>query len=128
MSGGLPTAIANKIIDHTNAVAAFTEPTAPLKARLYTVAGSASAPGTEVTGGSYAPQSITMGSAASGTAANTGTVTFSGMPACTVVAVEIWDSAGSPVRLWWGTLAASKTLSSGDSFQFDVGALSVSVV
>lgn len=125
---GLTTALANKVVDHVNSVNALTAPTAPLKARLYTAAGNAGASGTEVAGGSYAAQSITFGAASAGATANSTAVTFTGMPACTVVAVEIWDSAGSPVRLWWGPLTASKTLSSGDTFQFDVGALSVSVV
>lgn len=126
--GGVTTAVANKIVDHTNAVAAFTEPTAPLKVRLYTTTGTAGSSGTEVTGGSYASQSVTMGSSSAGVASNTGAVTFNSMPACTVTGVEIWDSAGTPVRLWWGALTASKTLNSGDTFQFDIAALSVSVV
>ena len=104
MSGGVTTAIANKIVDHTTTVASFTAPTGPIKARLYTATGSA------------------------GVASNTGAVTFNSMPACTVTAVELWDSAGTPVRLWWGPLTASKTLNSGDTFQFDIGSLSVSVV
>ena len=128
MSGGVTTAIANKIVDHTNGVSAFTEPTTPLKVKLYTTTGTAASAGTEVTGGSYAAQSVTMGSSSAGVASNTGAVVFNGMPACTVTGVEIYDSAGTPVRLWWGPLAASKTLNSGDTFQFDIAALSVSVV
>lgn len=128
MSGGLPTAIANKVVDHVNGKTAFTEPTAPIMARLYTATGSASASGTEVTGGSYAAQSVTWGASSAGVASNTGAVTFTGMPACTVTAVELWDSAGTPVRVWWGPLTANKTLNSGDTFQFDIGSLSVSVI
>jgi hypothetical protein len=43
----------------------------------------------------------------------------------TVVGVEIWDSSGTPQRLWWAPLTTSKALSSGDTFQFDTGALQV---
>lgn len=124
---GLATATANKLVDHVNSVTAFTAPTAPLKARLMTANGSASAAGTEVTGGSYAAQTFAFGSAASGAAANTANVVFTGMPAVTVVGVEVWDSAGTPQRLWWGPLSVSKTLNSGDTFQFDTAALAVSL-
>ena len=125
---GLTTATANKLVDHVNATAAMTEPTAPLKVRLYTTVGTAAASGTEVVGGSYTPQTVTFTAAAAGVATNTAAVVFTGMPADTIVAAEIWDSSGSPQRLWWGPLTANKTLSAGDTFQFDIGALSVSVV
>lgn len=125
---GLPTAIANKVVDHVNGKTAFTEPTAPVMARLYTVIGSASAAGTEVTGGSYAAQSVTFGASSAGVASNTAAVSFTNMPACTVVAVELYDSAGTPVRLWWGGLTANKVMNAGDTFTFDIGSLSVSVV
>ena len=128
MSGGLPTAIANKVVDHVDGVATFTAPTTPLKVRLYTTTGTASAAGTEVSGGSYAQQSVTFGSSSAGSASNSGAVTFSNMPACTVTGVEVYDSAGTPLRLWWGPLAANKVMNAGDTFQFDVGALSVSVI
>lgn len=124
---GLATATANKIIDHVNSVSTFTAPTAPLKARLMTANGSAGAAGTEVAGGSYAPQTVVFGSAASGAAASNAAVTFTGMPAVTVVGVEIWDTSGTPQRLWWGPLSATKTLNAGDTFQFDTGSLGVSL-
>lgn len=124
---GLATSIATKIVDHVNSVSAFTAPTAPLKARLMTANGSAGAAGTEVAGGSYTPQTVTFGAASAGAASNSANVTFTGMPAATVVGVEIWDSSGSPQRLWWGPLSASKTLNSGDTFQFDTAALAVSL-
>jgi hypothetical protein len=124
---GLTAATANKVLDHVNSVSAFTAPTAPLKARLMTANGSASAAGTEVAGGSYAPQTVVFGSAASGAAANNAAVTFTGMPPITVVGVEVWDTSSTPQRLWWGPLSANKTLNSGDTFQFDTGALGVSL-
>lgn len=127
MSGGLTQAMDNHLLDHINGVAAFTQPTTPLHARLMTANGSATAAGTEVAGGSYAAQAVTFGSASAGAAANTAQVTFTGMPAATVTGVEIWDTSGSPQRLWWGPLSASKTLNAGDTFQFDPGALAVSL-
>ena len=125
--GALTIPTANALIDHVNGVAALTEPTTPLKVRLMTANGSAAAAGTEVTGGSYAPQTITMGSASAGSAANTNTLSFTGMPACTVVGIEIWDSNGTPTRRWWGAVSASKTYGAGDTATVAVGAVTVSL-
>jgi hypothetical protein len=127
MSGGLTQTMDNKLLDHINGVAAFTQPTTPLHARLMTATGTATAAGTEVVGGSYAAQAVNFGAASGAVAANTGAVVFTGMPAVTVTGVEIWDSSGTPQRLWWGPLSASKTLNAGDTFQFDAAALAVSL-
>jgi hypothetical protein len=45
------------------------------------------------------------------------------MPAATVVGVEVWDTAGTPVRLWYGPLTASRTVSAGDDFKLAAGEL-----
>jgi hypothetical protein len=91
-----------------------------------TANGSASSAGTEVVGGSYASQTITFDAATGGSAASAAEITFSAMPAVTVVGVEIWDSAGSPVRLWWGALNSSRTLIAGDDLKFPAGSVLVS--
>lgn len=127
MSGGLTTTMDNKVVDHINGVDVLTQPATPLHVRLMTVTGSAAAAGTEVAGGSYAAQAVTFGAASAGAATNLAQVVFTGMPAATVVGVEIWDSSGTPQRLWWGPLAAAATLQAGDTFQFDTGALAVSL-
>ncbi|MWA08758.1 hypothetical protein E5671_06175 [Streptomyces sp. BA2] len=102
---------------------ATTAPTLPLKVALVTANGSDSAAGTEVTGGSYVRKNLTVGAAASGATSNTADIVWTGMPAGTIVGVEIWDSAGSPVRWWRGPLAASRTLASGDEARFPAGTL-----
>lgn len=120
----LTTTLDNKILDHINLVTSYT-PTTPLKLALVTVAGSAGSAGTEVTGGSYARQTITFAAASSGTAANSNTITLT-LPACTVVGVEIWDNAGTPVRLWFGTIT-SRTFLSGDTFTFAASSVTLSL-
>ncbi|HEY9370144.1 MAG TPA: hypothetical protein VIU94_17180 [Streptomyces sp.] len=92
-----------------------------------TAGGSDTVAGTEVTGGSYARQSLTVGAASSGATSNSADVVFTGMPATTVVGVEIWDSAGTPVRLWYGTLAASRTVAAGDELRLVAGSLTLSL-
>lgn len=101
--------------------------TAPLKLKLMTVNGTDSGAGTEVTGGSYSQQTITFASATSGSASNNSTITFSGMPSCTVVGFEIVDSAGSPRRIWWIPATSSKTVNSGDTYSVASGAITVSI-
>jgi hypothetical protein len=124
---------ANNIIDASVGTAAFTATTTPLRVRLMTANGSATAAGTEVVnagGSTYAQQNVTFGAAAAGSAASggaSGTVTFTNMPAVTVVGVELWDSAATPVRKWYGALTASKATNLGDTFQIAAGQLTVAL-
>jgi hypothetical protein len=104
-----------------------TAPTAPIKCRLMTANGSDSSAGTEVAGGSYVSQTVTFSAASSGSTSNSGDLVFSAMPSCTVVGVELWDSAGSPVRIWYGALTVSKAVNSGDTFKISAGSLSLSL-
>lgn len=104
-----------------------TAPTTPLEIRLMTANGSDSAAGTEVAnagGSTYVQQSAAF-PAASGTTttANSADIVFTNMPACTVVGVEIWDSAGTPFRWWWGAATASKTVNLGDTIRILAGQL-----
>ncbi|MFI1485757.1 hypothetical protein [Streptomyces sp. NPDC020747] len=100
-----------------------TAPTTPIKVALVTAAGSDTAAGTEVTGGSYARQTLSVAAAASGATSNSADLVFAGMPAATVVGVEVWDSAGSPVRLWYGPLTDPRTVLAGDELQILAGEL-----
>lgn len=104
-----------------------TAPTLPLKAALVTANGTDSAAGTEATGGSYTRQSIAFTAAAGGAASNSADVVFTNMPAATIVGIEIWDSAGSPVRWWHGALAASRTTAAGDEFKLAAGDVDLSI-
>lgn len=100
-----------------------TAPTTPIKVALVTANGSDTSAGTEVAGGSYARQTLSVAAAASGATSNSGDLVFAGMPAATVVGVEVWDSAGTPVRLWYGPLAEPRTVLAGDELQILAGEL-----
>lgn len=119
--GNLVTVEANAILDASSGEATYVNPTTPIKVALDTVTGSATAAGTEVTGGSYARQSITFAAASAESITSNVALTYSSMPACTVTGVDEYDSAGTPVRRWWGNLAASKTVNSGDTFSIASG-------
>lgn len=127
MADNLPDIIENNVLDALVGTAAFVAPTLPMKLRLYTVAGTDSATGTEVTGGSYVSQTVTFVSAAGGTCSNSGAVNYTNMPACTVLAVEIWDSAGSPRRYWYGTIPTPKVFVGGEAFQIPGGQVILSL-
>ena len=126
MADNLPNIIENQLLDALVGTTPYTV-TTPIKLALVTANGSDSAAGTEVTGGSYARQTITFGAASSGSISNGSAVTFTGMPACTVVGIEIYDSAGSPKRLAYGPLTASRTVSAGDSVEFATSAVTLSL-
>lgn len=123
----LDNAVRNNVLDALNGVAAFTAPTTPLKVRLMTANGTATAAGTELgtgagsgTGAGYTAGGATIAFNAAGTDGQTeptATVRWDNLPACTIVGVELWDSAGTPKRLQFGALVASKAVSSGDSFE-----------
>lgn len=100
---------------------AVTRPTTWFLA-LYTVAPTDSTAGTEVTGGSYARQSVTM-SVTGDTASNTATVEWPAATASwgTVVAAAIMDASTGGNIISYGALTTSKTVSSGDVFRFPAG-------
>ncbi|MGY1549567.1 phage tail fiber protein [Streptomyces sp. MN6] len=102
---------------------ATTAPTTPLRVALVTANGSDTAAGTEVTGGSYTRKNLTTAAAVNGATSNSADLVWTGMPAATVVGVEVWDSAGTPVRLWYGPLAASRTVLAGDELRIPAGSL-----
>lgn len=117
----LDTATANGILTQLTKVTTWTVTTST-KLRLYSVAGSAGSSGTEVTGGSYTSQTLSsaMGTASAGSITNSGgALTYTGMPAGNVAAVEVWDTNGTPVRLWFQALSGgTKTLGAGDTLTF----------
>lgn len=127
MANNVVIAEANRLLDASLGTATFTAPTGPMKLALETATGSNSAAGTEVTGGSYARQTITFGAASAGAASNSGSISFTGMPAATVTGVEVYDSAGTPRRCWVGALTASKTVGAGDTLSFATSAISISL-
>jgi len=66
---------------------------------------------------------IMIGPATDNGLSNSADLVFAGMPAATVVGVEVWDSAGTPVRLWYGPLASPRTVLAGDELQILAGEL-----
>lgn len=96
------------------------------KLALMTTQGTASAAGTEVTGGSYAKQAISWGAASAGSQASNAAVNFTGMPATTVNSVETYDTAGT-TRCEYSTSFTPKTTGAGDTLSFASAAITSSI-
>jgi len=82
----------------------------------------------EVSGGSYARQSITWGAIASGSVANSAAITFpvASAPWGTITHTAILDAASAGNMLYKGALGTSKVVGTGDQVSFAIGALTVS--
>jgi hypothetical protein len=117
----LVTVEANALLAASSGQTAYVAPTAPVKVALVSTTGTAAAAGTEISGGGYVRTTITFAAAAGGSISSNAAVTFTNMPAVTVTGVDEWDSAGTPVRRWFGNLSASKTVNAGDTFSIASG-------
>ncbi len=117
----------NRVIDAIHGTAAYLAPTAPMKLRLMTANGTDATAGTQVTGGTYTSQTITMTSASGGTVSNTTLIRFDGLPAATITGLEVWDSAGTPRRIWHSPLTSSVTVTANQPLEFPVGSITFSL-
>jgi hypothetical protein len=126
VADNLSTTAENRALDWILGLAS-TAPTTPLTVALVTANGTDSAAGTEVTGGSYARQNLSVAAAVNGATSNSADLVFTGMPAATVVGVEVWDNAGTPVRLWYGPLAETRAVLAGDELRLPAASLTFSL-
>lgn len=110
-----------------------TPPVLPFMARLLTAMGTDTTAGTEATGTGYAPQQFPVSVPAEDTGDgtvyvdNTAIMRYDNLAAQTIVGVELWDSATTPVRWAHGTLTANVAVSAGAPFEFAVGALALKI-
>ncbi|MFE0794767.1 phage tail fiber protein [Streptomyces mutabilis] len=126
MPDSLSNTAENRALDYLMGLAPA-DPTTPLTVALVTENGTDTTAGTEVTGGTYTRKNLTVAAAANGATSNSADLVWTGMPAATVVGVEIWDSAGTPVRLWYGPLAAARTVAAGDELRIPAASLTFSL-
>lgn len=92
---------------------------------LYTAAPSDSGGGTEVSGNGYSRQSVAFDAASTpgGTTSNSGAVSFtaSGGSWGTITHMAIHTASTGGNMLWHGGLTASKTVGDGDTLEFAIG-------
>jgi len=107
-----------------------TRPTAWYVA-LYTVAPSDSGGGTEVSGNGYAREAVTFAAATSpgGTTSNTNAVSFtaSGGNWGSITHIGIHDAVSGGNLLWHGAMTASKTVNDGDTLEFSIGNIDLTI-
>lgn len=98
---------------------------------LYTAAPSDSGGGTEVSGNGYSRQSVAFAAASSpgGTTSNTGAVSFtaSGGDWGIVTHIGILDASTSGNLLWHGSMTASKDVKDGDTLEFSIGNIDLTI-
>jgi hypothetical protein len=118
----------NQIINHMLRNQAYTPPST-LYVALYTVSPSDAGGGTEVSGGSYARQTVTFSVASSGSTSNSADITYPQATADwgTIVAIGVLDASTGGNLIAWGALTANKTVNNGDQFKIPAGNLTLTV-
>jgi hypothetical protein len=111
----------NKVLEHVFGGVAYSAP-ATLYVGLFTSNPGETGSGTEVSGGSYARQTIAFTVTAS-QASNTAAVEFPTATASwgTVSHAAIFDAVSGGNMLAYGALTASKTIDGGDVFRIPAG-------
>jgi hypothetical protein len=124
---------ANKLLDATVGTAALTAFSGAAKVRLTTTAPTNTTAGTELSGSGYTTggSTVTFGAASAGSAANSGSAiqwTNGSGSSWSIVGVEIWDSAGTPLRWWFGSFTGQPiSVPNGVVFQIATGAVTVAL-
>lgn len=118
----------NALINGTLRGTTYTAPTTTYLA-LYTSDPTDADTGTEVSGGSYTRQPITMGAPSNGASTNSASIEFSQATADwgIVAYVGIRDALTSGNLLYHTALDTSKTIANGDIFKITAGNLSVTL-
>lgn len=113
---GMTNYLEEKLLNHVFRSTTYTPPSVVYLA-LFTVAPTDTGGGTEVTGGSYARQPVTYSAAVNpdGRISNSASVTFTNMPACTVVASATMDALTTGNMLTYGTLGTSRVVTAGEN-------------
>lgn len=117
MAGNISNFLLHELLDHALRNSDYVEPTTVYVA-LFTALPTDSGGGTEVSGGSYARQSITFGAAASREVVSNATVTFPAATADwgTILGWALFDASSAGNMLWWGEcLDVPKVVTSVDT-------------
>jgi len=124
MSNYLENALIDAVLRNTS----YTSPTT-CYVSLHTADPTDTGSGTEVSGGSYARTSVTMGAPSDGVSTNSAAVEFPQATGSwgTISHIGIWDASTSGNLLFHTALDASKVIESGDIFKIASGSLSVTL-
>ena len=122
------TYLANKLLDHTLKNTAYTSPST-VYVGVYTSNPANDNSGTELSGNSYARQSMAFATASSKATSNSADVTFPTATGSwgTVTHFGVLDASSSGNLLFYGALTASKTVASGDTLKISSGDLDIAI-
>jgi hypothetical protein len=126
MSNYLENALYNHVLRNTT----YTSPTTIYAALFTAVTDAEAGTGTEVTGGSYARQTVAFGAPSNGAGSNSGLITFPTATANwgTVTHASLADAVSGVNHLSIiKALAASKVVNTDDIFRFPIGNITFSM-
>jgi len=115
-----------KVLGHVFGGTAYTQPTKYIA--LYSAAPGEAGGGTEISGTNYVRQTAAF-TVTGDTASNTAAIEFptAGSAWGTITHIGVMDASSSGNLLAYGTLTASKTISSGDVFRIPLGDLDITL-
>jgi hypothetical protein len=118
----------DKLLDHVLRNVSYTSPTTTFVG-LFTAAPTDTDPGTEVSGGSYARQVLSVTTASDGIVTSSADVNFPQATASwgTISALGIFDALTSGNLLMYTSLTTSKTIDEGDILKVSTNNLTVSL-
>jgi hypothetical protein len=118
----------NKLLDHVLRNTSYTSPTT-VYVGLYTSDPADDNSGTEVSGGSYARQILSVTTATAGIVTSSADVTFPQATASwgTISHIGLLDALSSGNLLMHTALTTSKTIESGDVLKISTGSLTASL-
>jgi len=118
----------NKLLDHVLRNVSYTSPTT-VYVGLYTTNPGEGNTGTEVSGGSYARQAVSVTTAAGGIVTSSADVTFPQATANwgTISHVGLLDAITSGNLLMYTPLTTSKTIETDDILKINTGSLTVTL-
>ena len=127
MAGNISNYLEDELLDHSLGTGAYAMPTVYLA--LYTDDPTDADTGTEVSGGSYARQTIAFDAASGGATANTSDVEFPEATGDwgTVTHLGLRDAITGGNLLWHGEWTTPRTISTGETAKVSAGELDVSL-
>lgn len=129
--GAMTNYLEDKLIGHVFMGVAYTMPSGLYVSLFITMPTDLGTDGVEPSGGSYARQAAapgtgwTQAAGGAGKATNTATLTFTNLPACTVVGTGVWDAVTAGNLLTYGLAGASRTVVAGDNLTVSVNGLNI---
>ena len=129
MAGSFSDYLEDKLLKHAFTNTTYT-PAATMYVGLYTAAPTDAGGGTQVSGGSYARQSVAFTVSGTGTlCTNSAAVEFTAATASwgTIVAIGIFDASTSGNFLAFSDLTTSKIIGTGDILRIPTGDLDITL-